>query len=88
MHPRNLVHVTELEGGCNGKTKFRAEREQQETATIHVANTMITNDTLPCDVIFADPGIEIAQQYDFVVSRKPTEVGIQRVIKTIFHIIR
>ena len=27
MHPRNLVHVTELEDGvCDGKTQFRAER--------------------------------------------------------------
>ena len=26
MHPRSLVHVTELEEGvCDGKTKFRAE---------------------------------------------------------------
>ena len=47
MHPRSLVHVMELEGVCDEKTKFRAEREQPETATIHVANTMMTNDTLP-----------------------------------------
>ena len=44
MHRRILVHVMEVEGVCDGKTQFRAEREQPETATIHVANTMITND--------------------------------------------
>ena len=61
MHPRSLVHVTELdEGVCDGKTKFRAEREQPETATIHVANTIITNDTLPYVMFSADSGIEIA----------------------------
>ena len=67
MHPRSLVHVTELEEGvCDGKTQFRAE-EQPETAAIHVANTMMTNDSMPYVVISAYPGIEIAQQYDFVV---------------------
>ena len=36
MHPRSLVHVTEFEEGvCDGKTEFRAEREQQENVTIH-----------------------------------------------------
>ena len=75
MHPRSLVHVTELEEGvCDGKTQFRAEREQSETATIHVANTMMTDDTLPCVVISADPGIEVVQQYDFVVLRNPSGV--------------
>ena len=89
MHPRSLVHFTELgEGVCDGKAQFRAVREQPETATIQVANAMITNDILPLVVISADPGIEIAQQYDFVVSRNPSEGGIQRVIKAIFHIIR
>ena len=45
IHPRSLVHVTELEESvCDGKTKFRAEREQPETATIHVANTMMINE--------------------------------------------
>ena len=70
MHPRSLGNVTELEESvCDGKTQFRAEREQPESATIHVANTMITNDTLLHVVISADPGIEIALQYGFVVSR-------------------
>ena len=89
MHPRSLVHVTELdEGVFDGKTQFRAEREQPETATIHAANTMMTNDSMPCVVISAYPSIEISQQYDFVVLQNPSEGGIQRVIKAIFHIIR
>ena len=89
MHPRSLVHVTELqEGVCDGKTQFRAEREQPETATIYVANTMMTKDSMPDVVISAYPGIEIAQQYDFVVLRNTSEDGIQRVIKAIFHNIR
>ena len=84
MHTRRLVHVTELEEGvCDGKIQFRADRKQPETATIHVANTITTNDTMPYVVISADPGIEIVQQYDFVVSRNPSEGGIQRVIKAI-----
>ena len=88
MHPRSLVHFTELEESVyDGKTQFRAEREQPETATIHVANTMMTNDTQP-HVILADPGIEITQQYDFVILQNPSEGGIQCVIKAIFHIIR
>ena len=79
------MHVTELEESvCDGKTQFRAEREQPETDTIHVANTMMTNDTMPYVVISAYPGIEIAQQYDFVVLRKPSESGIQCVIKRSF----
>ena len=45
---------------------------------------MMTNDTLPYVVIFADPDIEIAQQYDFVVLQSPSEGGMQRVIKAIF----
>ena len=69
MHPRSIAHVTELEEGvCDGKTQFRAE-----TVTIHVAHTMMTNDTLTYVVIFADPGIEIAQQYDFVILQNPSE---------------
>ena len=89
MHPRSLVHVTEVEEGvCDGKTQFRAEREQSETDTIHVANTMMTNDTLPYVVMSAYPGSEIAQQYDFVVLQNLSEGGIQRVIKAIFPIIR
>ena len=45
MHPRSLVHVTELEeSACDGMTLFRAESRMPETATIHVANTMMT----PC----------------------------------------
>ena len=68
MHPRSLVHVTELEEGVyDCKTQFRAEREQPETATIHVANTMMTDGTMPYVVISAYPGIEIDKQYDFVV---------------------
>ena len=84
MHPRSLVHVTELEGVCDGKTQFRAERVQPETAAIHVANTMMSNDSMPYVVIFAYPGIEIAQQYDFVVLQIPSEGGIQRVKKRSF----
>ena len=41
MHPISLVHIMELEGVCDGKTQFRVEREQPETDTIHVANTMM-----------------------------------------------
>ena len=48
----------------------------------------MTNDSMPYFVISAYIGIEIAQQYDFVVLRNPSEGGIQRVIKIIFHIIR
>ena len=85
MHPRSLVHVTELEEGvCDGKTQFRAEREQPETATIHVANTMMTNHSMPYVAISAYPVFEIVQQCDFVVLRNPSEGGIQRVIKAIF----
>ena len=64
------------------------QREQLEIASIHVANTMMTNDSMPYVVISAYPGIEIAQQYDFVVLRNSSAGGIQRVIKSIFHIIR
>ena len=54
MHPISLVHVTELEESvCDGKTQFRSEREQSETATIHVDNTMMTNDSIPYVVISA-----------------------------------
>ena len=52
------------------------QREQPEAATIHVANTMMTNDSMPFVVISSYPGIEIAQQHDFVVSRNPSENGI------------
>ena len=64
------------------------QREQPETATIHVASTMMTNDSMPYVVISAYPGIEIAQQYDFVVLQNSSEGGLQRVIKAIFNIIR
>ena len=81
------MHVTELEEGvCDGKTQFR-ERAAGDRYC-HVANTMMTNDTLPYVVIFADPGIEIAKQYDFVVLQNPLDGGIQRVIKATIHIIR
>ena len=74
MHQRFLVHVTELEESVfDGNTQFRAEREQPETSTIHVANIMMTNDSMPYVVIFACPGIEIAQQYDFVVMQNSSE---------------
>ena len=83
------MHVTELEESvCDGKTQFRAERKQPETATIHVANTMISNDSMLYVVISAYPGIEIAKQYDFVILLNSSEGRIQRVIKAIFHIIR
>ena len=82
MHRGSLVHFPELEEGvCDGMTQFRAEREQSETATIHVANTTMTNDSMPYVVISAYPGIEISKQYDFVVLRNPLEGGIQRVTK-------
>ena len=82
MHPRCPVHVTELEESvCDGKTQLRAERGQPETAAIHAANTMMTNDSMPYVVISADPGIIIAQQYDFVVLQNSLEGGIQCVIK-------
>ena len=69
--------------------RINAEQsEQPETAAIHVANTMMTNDSMPYVVISAYPGIEIAQQYDFVVMQNSLEGGIQHVIKAIFHIIR
>ena len=59
MHPRSHVHVTELEESvCDGKTQFRAEQEQPEIATIHVANTMMTNDSMPYVVISAYPDIK------------------------------
>ena len=64
------------------------QREYPESATIHVANTMMINDSMPYVVISAYPGIEIAQQYDFVVLLNSSVGGIQRVIKAIFHIIR
>ena len=85
MHLRSLVHVTELEESvCDGNTQFRAERKQPETATIHVANTMMSNDSMPYVVISAYSGIEIAQQYDFVILRNSSEGGMQRVIKRSF----
>ena len=49
---------------------------------------MMNNDSMPHVVISAYPGIEIAQQYDFVVLLNPSEGGIQRTIKAISHIIR
>ena len=42
---------------------------------------MMANDTLTYVVTSADPGIEIAKQYDFVVSRNPSEGGMLRVIE-------
>ena len=54
MHPRSLVHVTELEKGvCDGKTQFRAERKQSENAAMDVANTMMSNVSMPYVVISA-----------------------------------
>ena len=77
MHPRGLVHVTVLEeSACDGKTQFRAERKQPETATIHLANAMMSNDFMPYVVISAYPGIEIAKQYDLVILRNSSEGGI------------
>ena len=58
MHSIILLHVTELEESvCDGKTQFRAEREQPMTATIHVANIIMTNNTLPYVVISSYQGI-------------------------------
>ena len=85
MHPRILVHVTELEESvCDCKTQFRADREQPEPATIHDANFMMTKDAMTYVVISANPGIEIAQRYYFAAMRIPSEGGIQRVIKRFF----
>ena len=54
MHPRSLVHVTELgESVCDGKSQFRAESKLPETATIRVANTMMSNDYMPYVVVSA-----------------------------------
>ena len=64
------------------------QRDKPETATMHVANTMKTNDFMPYVVISTYPGIVIAQQYDFVVLRNPSMGGIQRVIEAIYPIIR
>ena len=64
------------------------QREQPETAAIHVVNTMMSNGTLPYVMIYADPGIEIAQQCDFVILQNPSDGGIQGVVKAIFDIIR
>ena len=89
MHPRRFVHVTELEESvCDGKTQFRTERKQPETASIHVANTMMSNDSTPYVVNSAYSGIEISQQYYFVILQNSSEGEIQRVIKAFFHIIR
>ena len=63
------------------------QREQPKTATIHDADTMMTNDTLPYEMVSTDPGIDMTQQYDLVVSRHHSESGIQRVVKVIFYII-
>ena len=88
-HPRSLVHVTELEESvCDGKTQFRAERKQPKTAAIHFSNNMMSNDSMLHVVISAYPGIEVDQQYDFVILRNSSEGRIKRVIKAIFHIIR
>ena len=56
MHPRCLVYVTEVKEGVFSV----AEREQSENTTIHVANAMMTNGSMPYVMISAYPGIEIA----------------------------
>ena len=65
----------------------QGERAQPETATIHVANTIMINVSMPYVLISAYPGIEIDKLYNFVVLRNSSEGVIQHVIKTIFHII-
>ena len=67
----------------------RPDSEQREGSRrpIHIANAMMSNDTLPYVVISADPSIKIGQQCVFVVSRNSSHGGVQRVIKEIFHII-
>ena len=51
--------LTELEECvCDGKAQFRVEKVQLETATIHFANAMMTNDSMLYVVISAYPGIE------------------------------
>ena len=43
------------------------QKELPKTATIHVANTMITNGILSYITVSVNPSIEINQQYDLVV---------------------
>ena len=65
MHPRSLVHFTELEeSACDGKTQFRAEREQPETAAIHVANTMMT----PCHMSRFMPTLALKSPSNMILS--------------------
>ena len=81
-----MGHYTGLEEGVtDGKTQIRAERRQLYTATCNVVKNMTTNVFLPYVVISAGRGFENTQQYDFVVSRNPSDGGILRVLKAIFH---
>ena len=46
------------------------QRDQPETANIHVANIMMTNDALQYLMISANAGIEITQKYSLVTLRQ------------------
>ena len=50
------------------RPKSESNRVQPETDTVNVACTVMTDDTLPCVMVSANPGIEIVQQYGLVVS--------------------
>ena len=63
-----------------------AERDHLLTATIHVANIVMTIDTNI--VVSNGPGIEITQQYDLVILLDRSEGNIQDVLKAFFHIIK
>ena len=63
------------------------EREQPETDTIQVVKTVMTNDELSDVVVLANPGIEIVQHCDFVVSQDNLECTFQDDIDVIFLII-
>ena len=51
--------------------QFRSEQPGPDT--ICVASTVMTNDTLPYATVSADPGIEIAKQYDLIAFATLTE---------------
>ena len=64
------------------------QKDQLKTAVTHVANTVMTNNTMPYVVDSADSGIDIAKQNDLVFSRNHSKGRMQDSINTIFHIIR
>ena len=60
----NIENIGRCDGIVMARPNSEHKREQSETATIHVANTMMTNDTVSYVAISAYSDIEIAQQYD------------------------